>query len=177
MYRIFLSSPGDVLAERNRAAAVIDRLNAEHPGQPMFSLTRWEESFYTATTTFQDQITSPGEHHLVVFIFWKKLGSDLPPQYNRADGTSRTGTEYEFEEARDARERRVDNLPDIIVYRKSGSDGSAPARAISLRGFKAFATLRTLTDNWRATFGNGFGEGTLVLFRGTWIDKDRPIAV
>jgi len=119
IYRIFLSSPGDVLAERNRATAVIDRLNAEHPGQPVFSLTRWEESFYTASKTFQDQIMSPGEHDLVVFIFWKKLGTDLPPQFNRPDGTSRTGTEYEFEEARDARERRGDNLPDILVYRKT----------------------------------------------------------
>ena len=119
MYRIFLSSPKDVLPERNRAQAVIDRLNAEHPGQPLFSLTRWEQSYYSATGTFQDQIASPGEHDIVVFIFWKRLGTDLPPIYNRSDGTSRTGTEYEFEDARDARERRADQLPDILVYRKT----------------------------------------------------------
>jgi tetratricopeptide (TPR) repeat protein len=119
IYRIFLSSPGDVLPERNRARAVIDRLNSEHPGATLFALTRWEESYYSATGTFQDQIASPGEHDIVVFIFWKRLGTDLPPFYNRADGTSRTGTEYEFEEARDARERRPDQLPDILVYRKT----------------------------------------------------------
>src|ERR1700722_875731 len=119
MYRIFLSSPNDVFTERDRAQAVVDRLNAEHPGEPIFSLTRWEESFYTATGTFQDQIASPGEHALVIFIFWKRLGTDLPERYNRADGTSRTGTEYEFEEARDARDRRADGLPDILVYRKT----------------------------------------------------------
>jgi tetratricopeptide (TPR) repeat protein len=118
-YRIFLSSPGDVFPERSRARAVIDRLNSEHPGQALFSLTRWEESYYSATGTFQDQIASPGEHDIVVFIFWKRLGTDLPPFYNRVDGTSRTGTEYEFEEARDARERRPDQLPDILVYRKT----------------------------------------------------------
>jgi len=54
-----------------------------------------------------------------VFIFWKRLGTDLPPAYNRSDGTARTGTEYEFEEARDARERRPDQLPDVLVYRKT----------------------------------------------------------
>jgi len=119
MYRIFLSSPADVLPERNRAQAVIERLNSEHPGEAIFSLTRWEESYYSATGPFQAQITSPGEHDLVVCIFWKRLGTELPPAYNRADGTTRTGTEYEFESARDARERREDHLPDILVYRKT----------------------------------------------------------
>jgi tetratricopeptide (TPR) repeat protein len=119
VYRIFLSSPGDVLPERDRAQTVVDRLNAEHPGQPVFSLTRWEQSFYLATGGFQDQISNPGDHDLVVFVFWKRLGTDLPPAYNRPDGSQRTGTEYEFEEARDARERRPDHLPDILVYRKT----------------------------------------------------------
>jgi Tetratricopeptide repeat len=119
MYRVFLSSPGDVLLERNRAQAVIDRLNAQRPSDPLFSITRWEQSYYSATATFQDQILSPGDHDLVVFIFWKRLGTDLPAAYNRADGTSRTGTEYEFEDARDARERRSDHLPDMLVYRKT----------------------------------------------------------
>ncbi len=118
-FKVFLSSPGDVIPERDRVAAVIERLNAEHPGQPPFALTRWEQSYYSATHTFQEQIASPGEHDIVVFIFWKRLGTDLPPAYNRADGTTRTGTEYEFEEARDAQARRPDRLPDILVYRKT----------------------------------------------------------
>jgi tetratricopeptide (TPR) repeat protein len=119
MYRIFLSSPADVLSERNRAQTVIERLNAEHAGDGVFALTRWEESYYSATAPFQAQIVSPGEHDLVICIFWKRLGTELPPAYNRADGTTRTGTEYEFESARDARERREDHLPDILVYRKT----------------------------------------------------------
>lgn len=119
VYKVFLSSPGDVLPERDRAQAVIKRLNAEHRGEQLFSLTRWEQSYYSATGTFQEQIPNPGEHDLVVFVFWKRLGTELPSAYNRPDGTSRTGTEYEFEEARDAREQRADQLPDILVYRKT----------------------------------------------------------
>jgi tetratricopeptide (TPR) repeat protein len=119
MYRIFLSSPADVLPERNRAQTVIERLNAEHAAEPVFSLTRWEESYYSASAPFQAQILSPGEHDLVICVFWKRLGTELLPTYNRADGTTRTGTEYEFESARDARERREDHLPDILVYRKT----------------------------------------------------------
>ena len=119
MFRVFLSSPKDVLPERDEAQAVIDRLNAEQPGETLFTLTRWEQSYYSAGETFQQQIASPADHDLVVFIFWKRLGTDLPPIYNRADGTTRTGTEFEFEQARDAREQRVDQLPDILVYRKT----------------------------------------------------------
>jgi tetratricopeptide (TPR) repeat protein len=119
VYRIFLSSPGDVHPERGIVQAVVDRLNAERPGDPLFSLTRWEQSYYTAASTFQDQISSPGEHDIVVFIFWKRLGTDLPAGYNRPDGTSRTGTEFEFEDALEARARRVDQLPDVLVYRKT----------------------------------------------------------
>ena len=107
------------MPERARAQAVVDRLNAQHAGQPLFSLTRWEDSYYTATGSFQEQIIQPGEHDIVVFIFWKRLGTDLPPAFNRVDGTSRTGTEYEFEDARSARERRADRLPDVLVYRKT----------------------------------------------------------
>jgi tetratricopeptide (TPR) repeat protein len=119
IYRIFLSSPGDVQVERNRSQTVVDRLNAEYAGQPIFSMKRWEQSYYSATGSFQDQIPDPGEHDIVVFIFWKRLGTDLPPAFNRPDGSSRTGTEYEFELARDARERSPDSLPDILVYRKT----------------------------------------------------------
>jgi tetratricopeptide (TPR) repeat protein len=118
-YSIFLSSPGDVQLERNRAQTVVDRLNAEHPGQPVFALVRWEQSYFSASGTFQGQIPNPGEHDIAVFIFWKRLGSELPPEFNRADGTTRTGTEFEFEQARDARERNPAGLPDILVYRKT----------------------------------------------------------
>ena len=119
IYRIFLSSPSDVDPERDRVQSVVDRINAEGTGGPVFSLTRWEESYYSASGTFQDQIASPGSHDLVICIFWKRLGTDLPQLYNRADGTSRTGAEYEFEEARDAREHSEEQLPDILVYRKT----------------------------------------------------------
>jgi tetratricopeptide (TPR) repeat protein len=116
-FRVFLSSPRDVLPERDRAQAVIERLNAELG--KVFVLSRWEHSYYTASAPPQGQIANPGDHDIVICIFWKRIGTDLPRSYDRPDGTSRTGTEYEFEEAREARERRQDGLPDILVYRKT----------------------------------------------------------
>jgi tetratricopeptide (TPR) repeat protein/energy-coupling factor transporter ATP-binding protein EcfA2 len=118
-FKIFLSSPSDVLPERDRAQEVIERLNAESSTSELFSLSRWEHAFYHASSPPQGQIPNPGDHDIVICIFWKRIGTDLPPAYDRPDGTSRTGTEYEFEEAREARERRQDGHPDILVYRKT----------------------------------------------------------
>jgi tetratricopeptide (TPR) repeat protein/energy-coupling factor transporter ATP-binding protein EcfA2 len=118
-FKVFLSSPSDVLPERDRAQEVIERLNAESGASELFSLSRWEHAFYHASSPPQGQIPSPGDHDIVICIFWKRIGTDLPPSYDRPDGTSRTGTEYEFEEAREARERRQDGHPDILVYRKT----------------------------------------------------------
>ena len=118
-YRVFLSSPNDVLPERDRAQLVVDRLNSEHTGGELFSLSRWEHAYYHASSPPQGQIPNPGEHDIVICIFWKRIGTDLPSAYDRPDGTPRTGTEYEFETAREARELRQDGLPDILVYRKT----------------------------------------------------------
>ena len=116
-FRIFISSPGDVEPERIRAGRVIDRLNTEHEGRVKFTAIRWEEAFYTADKGFQDQIPKPSQTDLVVCILWKRLGSELPSEYNRPDGTSRTGTEYEFEVALET--ALVQEVPDILVYRKA----------------------------------------------------------
>ena len=80
---------------------------------------RWELDYYGAKTDFQSQIPKPSECELVICIFWKRLGSELPDKYARPDGTMPTGTEYEFEEALQRRAASPDKLPDVLVYRKT----------------------------------------------------------
>jgi WD40 repeat protein len=118
-YRVFLSSPADVMTERDRAEAVIKRLNAERVDQRQLELIRWELEYYGAKSDFQAQIPKPSDCQLVVCAFWKRLGSELPDKYVRADGTIPTGTEYEFEEAMKVAAERPEKLPDILVYRKT----------------------------------------------------------
>jgi hypothetical protein len=115
-FRVFISLPSDVFAERERVERVITRLNGEFGGG-LLEAIRWERSYYTAAKTFQDQIPLPSETDLVVCIFWKRLGFELPPDYRRQDGTTPTGTEYEFEDAMQA--ARAKGTPDVLVYRKS----------------------------------------------------------
>lgn len=116
-YRVFLSSPTDVEAERDAVKRAVDRINADHPGRPAFELIRWEDAYYTADSTFQHQIPRSSECDLVVCVFWKRLGSDLPESFRRPDGTLPTGTEFEFEEALRAATKDPEKVPDILVYR------------------------------------------------------------
>src|SRR5215207_9175576 len=118
-YQVFLSSPSDVLTERDRAELVINRFNAERVDQPQLELIRWELEYYGAKSDFQAQIPKPSECQLVVCVFWKRLGSELPEKYIRSDGSIPTGTEYEFEDAMKAAAARAEKLPDVLVYRKT----------------------------------------------------------
>jgi hypothetical protein len=92
--RIFLSSPGDVAAERERAEAVITALSAELEarGEVALESVRWEDAWFTAAAHFQEQIVRPSECELVVCLFWKRLGTELPASFAREYGTRTTGT-------------------------------------------------------------------------------------
>jgi hypothetical protein len=114
-FRVFISSPSDVFAERERVERVINRLSGEFGGG-LLEAIRWERSYYTAAKTFQDQIPLPSETDLVICILWKRLGFELPSDYRRPDGSTPTGTEYEFEDA--MRAARTNGAPDVLMYRK-----------------------------------------------------------
>ena len=118
-FRVFVSSPSDVFGERERIERVIERLNGELGSGAKLHAIRWEQTYYTADKTFQDQIVLPSQTDLVICILWKRLGAELPPQYRRIDGTTPTGTEYEFEEAMQA--ARAKGTPDVLVYRKTAA--------------------------------------------------------
>lgn len=117
-WRIFLSSPSDVAPERERAEKVVRALAADLPGVEL-QVVRWEDLYYSAASTFQTQIPKPSDCDLVVCVFWKRLGSELPTAFNGPDGNARTGTEYEFEQAIAAAREREPPSPDIFVYRKT----------------------------------------------------------
>lgn len=124
-------------------------LNAELD-EVEFELLRWEDNVYRATSTFQDQILSPADADLVFCLFWTRLGTPLPPTYDRDDGTSRSGTEFEFELAVGAAEADPDSGPDVFVYRKT----AAPADSSEeIRG-----ELRALDSFWRRWFRDEEGH-------------------
>jgi Tfp pilus assembly protein PilF len=116
--RFFISSPGDVFEERAIASRVIERLQGEYIGKVVLEPVLWEAEPLVATSTFQHQIIKPSDTDVVVAILWSRLGTKLPKEFVRADGSRyESGTEFEFEEAIEG--FRKNGKPDLLVYRKT----------------------------------------------------------
>jgi tetratricopeptide (TPR) repeat protein len=117
--RIFISSPGDVQLEREKAAEVVDRIQGEVSAHAKLVPYFWEHEPMLATKDFQENIPSPAEFDIVVCILWSRLGSRLHSKHRRDDGTAyQSGTEFEFEEAVRGWRETSGERPDILVYRR-----------------------------------------------------------
>ena len=143
--RVFVSSPGDVQAERTIVDRLI-RLTAEELGIPVSvqysNLLRnepfqqspntaaetdsselilcpyfWEYQRFSPELGYQDQIPNTGQFDLVACILWSRLGTKLHPRFRLPDGSEpRSGTEYELVWAKEQR-RKTPGVPALHVYR------------------------------------------------------------
>ena len=126
--RIFLSSPGDVAEERSLALQVIEHL----PHRPAFrdrvtlGPVAWEKpgagTPMLATMTPQEAINQgllkPSECDIVVVIFWSRMGTPLPEEYKKPDGSRFwSGTEWEFWDAFNS--AKATDRPFLVVYRRA----------------------------------------------------------
>ena len=117
--RIFISSPSDVRAERVRAYDVVQALQTKFRAFIRIDTILWEHEPMRATASFQAQIPKPSESDVVICVLWAKIGTRLPSDYQRPDGTIPTGTEWEFEDAFNA--YKLHGTPDLLVYRKTAA--------------------------------------------------------
>ena len=118
--KIFISSPGDVIPERELARKVIAELNEEMMGKVFLVPVLWENEPLLASGTFQTQIDSPEETQILLGILWSRIGSPLPDSILRPDGSRYdSGTAYEFETALASHQKK--GKPDILLYRKLGA--------------------------------------------------------
>lgn len=122
IFRLFVSSPGDVAVERRRVAAVVSRLNGEFAGRAQIDTIRWETENYQAFSTFQAQIPHATACDIVIGIFKWRVGTQLPPEFPDRLETGEpypSGTAYEILTSI-ARRQQGGELPDIFVYRYGG---------------------------------------------------------
>lgn len=96
--RIFVASPGDVQAEREQLAKVVNELNltisAIAPEKEMvLELVRWETHVYPGLGKDAQEVVNQqiGEYDIFVGIIWKRLGTPTT--------VARSGTEEEFQRA------------------------------------------------------------------------------
>jgi tetratricopeptide (TPR) repeat protein len=118
--RIFISSPGDVVEERDRAKSVVEELRRRYIGRLDLHAVLWEELALTAEMSFQqgiDLVLSERGVDIAVFILWSRLGSPLGACVRKPDGAEyRSGTEREWDLMWRAREQSGEKRPRIIVY-------------------------------------------------------------
>ena len=118
--KIFVSSPGDVIPERQVARKVIGALNEEMMGKVFLVPILWEQEPLLASGTFQTQIDPPEEVDILLGILWSRIGSPLPKNLLRDDGTRyESGTAFELESALTRYHDR--KKPDVLLYRKLGA--------------------------------------------------------
>ena len=125
-FKLFVSSPGDVMVERRRVENVVSRLNGEFADVARLQAIRWETEFYQAFSTFQAQIPRSTDCDLVIGILRWRLGSELPPDFEEKLPDGRpfpSGTAYEILTAIEKRQKGS-KLPDIYVFRFEGSSPS-----------------------------------------------------
>jgi formylglycine-generating enzyme required for sulfatase activity len=122
--RIFISSPGDVQEERNRAKAVVEQLRRSFAGRLELEAVLWEELPLQADMSFQegiDLVLSDKGIDIAVFILWSRLGSPTGPLMVGDDKrTFRSGTEREWQLMLQSRDQCIQNglppRPAIIAY-------------------------------------------------------------
>ena len=88
--RIFISSPGDVNEERQRARQVIEGLRRRYSRHFLLKPVLWEELPLQADKSFQQGIdlVLSKEHgvDIAVFILWSRLGTAVGPLVAKHDG-------------------------------------------------------------------------------------------
>jgi formylglycine-generating enzyme required for sulfatase activity len=125
--RVFLSSPGDVADERALARKVLDYLPKERffSDRVLIQEVSWDDPGspvpLVAHLTPQDGIDRirprPSECDIVVVILWSRMGTPLPDDRRKPDGSRYvSGTEWEFLDAMEAAGRC--GRPMVLVYRR-----------------------------------------------------------
>jgi oligoendopeptidase F len=124
LIRVFLSSPGDVADERALARRLLKEKLPYDPflrGHVSFEVVSWDDPAsptpMPATVTPQEAVNRfgrrPSECDVVVVVLWSRLGTHLDLEtFSKPDGKPYlSGTEWEFEDAWNAKKR-----PEILVY-------------------------------------------------------------
>jgi tetratricopeptide (TPR) repeat protein len=141
-FRVFVSAPDDVAAERALVGRVCNFIAEEFGGRVRFLVHQGG---------MECQHDRPSTSDIVICVLWKALGTTLPPPFDRPDGTHRTAIEFEFEDALDSALQR--ETPDILVYKKRVIIDVEQAEEVA-------AELQALNGFWQKWFRNERGHFT-----------------
>jgi hypothetical protein len=123
LLRIFLSSPGDVPAERTIARELIEGELAKRPAYRGLKLevVAWDDPDaripMLANETPQESVNNarprPAICDIIVVILWARMGTPLPETIPKPDGDRyQSGTEWEY---LDAVNSTREPKPDVLI--------------------------------------------------------------
>ncbi len=126
--KVFLASPGDVVDERARALKTLEDLqyNPLLRGKITVETVAWDKpgagtpmlASKTPQQAIADGLPKPSACDVVIVIFWSRMGTPLPAEYVKPDGSRyRSGTEWEYWDA--LRAAKQDGRPYVLVYRRT----------------------------------------------------------
>ncbi|MCP3877935.1 MAG: SUMF1/EgtB/PvdO family nonheme iron enzyme [Sulfitobacter sp.] len=129
--RVFLASPGDVPLVRKLAREAITHLCGERRfrGRIHIEIIAWDqpgaavamEAGLTPQEAIARDLPKPEECDLAVIIFWSRIGTRLPSDFElKEDGTPYlSGTEWEYLNALEG--YRSNGKPTVWLYRRKGA--------------------------------------------------------
>ncbi len=116
VYKIFVSSPGDVGRERHLAEQVIRRVAADFQDRVEVQPYFWEYEPMESTRDYHENIPLTSNFDLVICILWKRLGNPLSVKHERPGGGRwRSGSEFELVTAVESKKAR--GVPDIFIFK------------------------------------------------------------
>jgi WD40 repeat protein len=152
--RIFISSPGDVVEERELAKQVVQSLRKRYAGYFSLKPVLWEDLPLTASMSFQegiDMVLSEEQGiDVALFILWSRMGTPLGTAILKEDGSEYlSGTEREWDmmnrAVRQSLAQGHGEKPHIIVYQRR-NDVSFHER---MRGLKTEECQKLLVQKER----------------------------
>ena len=132
--KLFVSSPGDLVPERQAVQRVVARINGDYLGVVHFEVIRWEEKSYSARAGFQSQIVEATSCDLVIAMLYQRMGTPLPVEVaQRNDGSAfESGTAYEIETS--LLHAQKHGAPQLYMFRKTANAALlGPARCYRRR--------------------------------------------
>jgi ABC-type arginine transport system ATPase subunit len=180
--RIFISSPGDVAIERERAREVVESLRRRYARAFHLKPVLWEDLPLQPDASFQqgiDVILSDQGADIAIFILWSRLGSPTGKRILKDDGGEyRSGTERELDlmlKARtQTRDREGKSRPEILVYTRQDDASFAEAlrSARTTEDQKILLYQKELVENFiQETFHDAESKTNV----GAFFPFDRPL--
>ncbi len=145
--RVFLSSPGDVNAERGKVRAILDDLkhDPQYKDKMDIEIVAWDDPhsdvLMPVTLTPQEAINRglprPSQCQVVITVFWGRMGTPLDESAHglKADGMPYwSGTEWEYLDAVQGSSANPQSLPIVYLYRRTDEPPLPKPREGQTRG-------------------------------------------